>query len=179
MRIRTLCIATAAGLFAACTDDVRSPAEVESLTVPVFARAGAPATGNFRAHAHGGEEVPPVDTRAQGQATFRLSREGDELSYRLVVANIVDVTMAHIHLAPRGENGPVVVWLYPEGPPPELIPGRTQGVLVDGVITDADLAGPLLDGSLGDLLAELRAGNAYVNVHTSAHPSGEIRGQIH
>lgn len=136
------------------------------------------ASHTYQANLSGAEEVPPVDTRARGQATFRLSRDGTELSYRLIVANLHDVTMAHIHLAPRGVNGGVVVWLYPSGPPPELIPGRTSGVLATGVITAANLVGGLEGGSLADLIEEMASGNAYVNVHTEAWPGGEIRGQI-
>ena len=133
---------------------------------------------NFRAHLSGGEEVPPVDTRAQGQAVFQLSRDGSELSYRLIVANIQNVTQAHIHMAPRGENGPVVAWLYPEGPPAELIPGRFNGVLATGTITADDLVGPLAGAGLEDLIEAMLAGDLYVNVHTSQFPPGEIRGQI-
>jgi hypothetical protein len=86
---------------------------------------------NFRAHLSGDEEVPAVDTRAQGQAIFQLSRDGMTLHYKLIVANIEDVLMAHIHLAPAGENGPIVVWLYPSAPPPRmfnLTPKRAERV---------------------------------------------------
>jgi hypothetical protein len=133
---------------------------------------------NFRTHLTGAEEVPPADTRAQGQATFQLSQDGTELHYKLNVANIENVTMAHIHLAPAGENGPVVAWLYPSGPPPQLIPGRSNGRLSEGTITAANLVGPLAGASLQALIDEMRAGNNYVNVHTSQYPPGEIRGQI-
>ena len=135
---------------------------------------------NFRTHLSGENEVPPVETDARGQATFHLDKTGEELSYKLIVANIEDVTMTHIHLGGPDENGPVVVWLYPEdGPPPALIEGRFDGVLAEGTITDADLVGELDGASLDDLVAEIRDGNTYVNVHTVAHPAGEIRGQIH
>lgn len=136
------------------------------------------AAGNYRAHLAGGFEVPPVDSRAQGQAIFQLNRDRDELSYRLIVSNIENVTMAHIHLAPAGENGPVVAWLYPSAPPPQLIPGRFNGTLATGVITSADLVGPLAGMELSDLVDAIEAGNAYVNVHTSQYPAGEVRGQI-
>jgi hypothetical protein len=119
-----------------------------------------------------------VQTRAQGQAVFQLSRDGTELSYRLIVANIQDVLMSHIHMAPAGTNGGVVVWLYPSGPPPQLIEGRVSGVLATGTITAADLTGALAGQPLSALVDAIRAGNTYVNVHTSAVPSGEIRGQI-
>jgi hypothetical protein len=138
----------------------------------------AAASRTFVAPLSGSQEVPAVDTNATGVAVFRLSKDGTELSYRLNVANIVDVTQAHIHLGPAGVNGPVVAWLYPSGPPAQLIPGRTDGVLATGTITAESLVGPLAGASLADLVAEMEAGNAYVNVHTSAHPAGEIRGQL-
>lgn len=138
--------------------------------------AAAQPVQNFRAPLEGGQEVPAVDTHARGLAKFQLRSDG--LHYRLIVANIEDVLMAHIHLAPAGQNGPVVVWLYPAGPPPVLIPGRFNGVLATGVIADGDLVGPLAGMTLDDLVAEINAGNAYVNVHTVANPGGEIRGQI-
>jgi hypothetical protein len=139
----------------------------------------AAASRNYRAHLSGAEEVPVAESLAQGQAIFKLSKDGTELEYKLIVANIENVTMAHIHLAPAGVNGAVVAWLYPEGPPPQLIPGRTQGVLAEGTITAADLVGPLAGQPLSTLLDALESGNAYVNVHTSQYPGGEIRGQIH
>ena len=133
---------------------------------------------NFRAHLSGGEEVPPAETRAQGQAVFQLSRDGLGLRYKLVVANIENVTMAHIHLAPPGVNGPVVLWLYPSAPPPVLIEGRFSGVLAEGTVTAANLIGLLAGQDLSALIQEIEDGNAYVNVHTSQYPGGEVRGQI-
>jgi hypothetical protein len=134
---------------------------------------------SYRAHLSGAAELPDgVDTRAQGQALFQLSEDGTELSYRLIVADIDDVFMSHIHLAAADANGPVVVWLYPSAPPPVPIDGRFSGVLAEGVITAAELVGPLAGQSLADLAAAIEAGNTYVNVHTAANPGGEVRGQI-
>ena len=144
-----------------------------------MASAAKPPATRFKTHLTGDEEVPdPVDTKAQGQANFKLSKDGTEMSYRLNVANIEDVTMAHIHNAPAGENGGIVAWLYPDAPPMQLIPGRTNGVLAEGTIVKDDLIGPLAGMQLSALLEEMRAGNTYVNVHTTQHPGGEIRGQI-
>lgn len=136
------------------------------------------AVHNYRAHLTGGEEVPAVETHAQGQAVFQLSRDGTELSYRLIVANIHDVLMSHIHMAPAGTNGGIVVWLYPSAPPPQLIEGRVSGVLATGTVTAADLTGALAGEPLSALVAAMEAGNTYVNVHTTGVPSGEVRGQI-
>lgn len=130
---------------------------------------------NFRAHLAGRNEVPPVDTDAQGQALFKLSKDGSELHYRINVANIEDVTQAHIHMAPAGQNGGVVAFLF--GPVPGGV--TVNGTLVEGILTDADLTGALAGQTLAELVAAMRAGNTYVNVHTVEHPPGEIRGQIH
>ena len=131
----------------------------------------------FETELSGREEVPANDSTATGEAIFRLSEDGTALEYELSV-NITDVTQAHIHLAPAGSNGGVVVWLYPSAPPAQLIPGRTSGVLATGSIDAGDLRGALTGQPLSALLAEINAGNAYVNVHTSQFPGGEIRGQL-
>ena len=133
---------------------------------------------NFRTHLQGKNEVPEVETNAQGQATFKVSKDGSSISYKLIVSNIENVMMAHIHNAPAGTNGGVVVWLYPDSPPPALIDGRFDGVLAEGTITADDLVGAIAGQSLDVLIAEIEAGNTYVNVHTVQNPAGEIRGQI-
>jgi hypothetical protein len=141
---------------------------------------------NFVAHLSGKEEVPARPTLAQGQAIFHLGKDGQSLEYKLIVANIANVVAAHIHLGPRGENGLVVVFLY--GPAPAG-GGRTDGVLAQGTITAEKLIGPLAGKPLSDLIDAMRAGDAYVNVHTNDgvaptdtgpgdFPGGEIRGQI-
>ena len=132
----------------------------------------------YTANLSGGDEVPANDSQSRGQAVFTLSDDGTTLNYRLVVGNINDVLMAHIHLAPEGTNGAVVAWLYPSAPPPQLIAGRSSGVLMEGSITAANLVGPLAGQTIADLVAAIEAGNTYVNVHTSPLPGGEIRGQI-
>lgn len=147
----------------------------------LFATQGAnpalsSANRNFRAHLTGDQEVqtPPVETQAQGQALFQLSKDGKTLHYKLIVANIANVTQAHIHLAPAGANGPVVAFLF-HGPTTN---GRFDGVLAQGAITSANLVGPLTGQPLSALINAVSAGNTYVNVHTTAYPAGEIRGQI-
>ena len=156
--------------------------------VLALASVGAAAADNpdFTAHLSGGNEVPPNTSRAAGQAIFHFSDDGATLHYKLIAANINNVVAAHIHLAPAGANGPVVLFLYGPAAPGQ---GRSSGVLATGTATAADLVGPLAGASLDDLLAEIVAGNAYVNVHTNDgidppntgpgdFPGGEIRGQI-
>jgi len=159
------------------------------ITAPIMVEASSNQSlrsVNFVAHLSGKEWISRVDpavtytinTLAQGQVIFHLSKDGTELSYKVIVANIENVTMAHIHLDTGVALGPIVVWLYPKNPPPQLIPGRTDGILAQGTITSADLVGPLSGKSLNDLLAEIENGHAYVVLHTSQHPPGEIRGWV-
>lgn len=117
-----------------------------------------------------------MDTQAKGQAIFQLSKDGTELQFKVIVAKIEDVIGAHIHLAPAGQNGPIVLPML--GNPFVPDPGLTvKGVLVEGTAMAADVSGPLA-GDLDAHVAAMRSGGTYVNVHTVENPSGEIRGQI-
>jgi hypothetical protein len=144
------------------------------LFVPLVGAQSAP----FRATLSGKQQNPPIDTPAHGTATFTLSKSGKGLTYRLSVADVEGVSMAHIHIGPEGQEGPVAAWLYPSKPPAVVKEGKFTGVLATGTITAADLLGPLQGKTIADLVDEIKGGTAYVNVHTTAHPAGEIRGQI-
>lgn len=174
-------------LAAAAAGCAEGSTEPELLIAPVFSHAAGGAHGSdlhFKAHLTGEQEAPtPVETRAQGQVIFRLSEDGTSLDYKLIAANIENVTQAHIHLGQPGAAGGVVVWLYPQCTKPatcatQLIPGRSQGVLAEGTLTLADLRGALNTSSFATLIEHIRNGNAYVNVHTTQNPPGEIRGQL-
>ena len=128
---------------------------------------------NFHANLSGAQEVPAVDTQARGNLTLQLSKDGTELSYKLIVANIDDVVAAHLHLGVVGMNGPVVVPLFSGSPS-----GTVNGTLAEGTITEADLTGPLAGASLSDLVDAIEDGDIYTNVHTVVHQPGEIRGQV-
>jgi hypothetical protein len=172
MRRRMLGVVLVAAVAGGCAD--YEPTGTDAVSIPVFSDRPT----NLRTHLSGGEEVPPVDTRAQGQAILQLSKDRSELSYKIIVANIENVTQAHLHLGAFGVNGPIVLWLYPSAPPAQLIPGRSQGVLNQGVATAANLVGPLAGQTLSALVQAAQAGNVYANVHTSQFPPGEIRGQL-
>jgi len=141
---------------------------------------------SYRAALKGSEEVPAHVTKAHGTATFTVSRDGTEIKYKLIVANMTNVTVAHIHVGAPGENGPPVVMLYG---PSAAGGGKKSGLLSSGSIKAADLTGPLAGKTIADLVAEMNTGHAYVNVHTDDgvgesntkagdFPDGEIRGQI-
>lgn len=128
----------------------------------------------FFARLRGSEEVPPVRTNATGFAQFKISSDEKSIKYRLTVNDLLNFTQAHIHIGRRGENGPVVVFLF--GPVDPAI-SVTQGV-VEGIITAKDLVGPLRRKPLSILIKLMSDGRTYVNAHTTQNPEGEIRGQI-
>jgi hypothetical protein len=151
--------------------------------------------GNFGTPLSAENEVMPAGvvntSNAVGNAVFQLSGDGTELSYKLIVANIENVFMAHIHRGAPGTNGPIVVWLYPSTAttPGPLGGGRIQGVIAQGTITAANLIGSLAGEELSALLEVIGDGEAYVNVHTNDgvaptntgpgdFPGGEVRGQL-
>ena len=112
----------------------------------------------------GRQEVPPLEVAGSGGGMFVLSGDHASLTFNVRVCNLTgDIAAAHFHNAPRGENGSVV----------RTITGDFSGEAASGTWTSTD-GEPLIS----DLVRELIAGNLYVNVHTAANPSGEIRGQV-
>lgn len=153
----------------------------------VFVAVGAASTAGAReqrlffAHLTGGQEVPAVETRAHGAALLALDRDESRLGYVVLVARLEGATMAHIHCGSPGVNGPVVAFLF--GPVVEGVSG--SGLLAKGVVDAGDVIAapdsPACPGGIAnfaDLVAKLRDGGAYVNVHTLANPTGEIRGTV-
>ena len=179
--------AVAAAAAASCEPGV--PTEQSRPTALIATQSAAPdvpAPLNFVAHLTGASEVPSRETPAVGEVKFQLSPDGTQLEYRLISSNITNVFVSHIHLGAADVAGPVTVFLF--GP---VAPGggRSDGVLAHGTITVADLKGPLAGHPFSDLIAAMKAGGTYVNVHTNDgvdgtntgpgdFPGGEIRGQI-
>jgi hypothetical protein len=183
---RSLVSALALLVGAACSQS--TPPSATTLTAPSPVSAALTVPKNYRAHLSGSEVVPPlpVTTHAEGEAILQLSPDGLELSFRAIASNITNVTGVHIHLGALGLRGPLVVFLL--GPSPAG-GGRIDGVLGTGAIKAANLIGPLAGHPLSELMAEIAAGNAYVDVPTSdgVFPpntglgdfmGGEIRGQL-
>ena len=131
-------------------------------------------SGSYGTHLTGAEEVPAIVTGAQGQATFKLSEDGQSLSYKLNISAMEGVIQAHIHVGPPNDNGPVVAFLFG----PVLGGVDSAGRLASGSIEAGDLRNTLAGQPLSALIDEIEAGNAYVNVHTVDHVTGEIRGQL-
>ena len=157
-----------------------------ALAVPALVLASGLAVAGgqdvWKARLSGDNEAPPVASKAHGSATFTviydLTTEGDttginRIEYQVRVSSLVDVRAAHIHIGAPGVAGPIAVNLNAT-----QSDGRTNGVIAQGTFMANDLTGPLAGLTLSDLYDEFVAGNAYVNVHTVAHPGGEIRGTL-
>ena len=140
----------------------------------------------FRAFLSGYEEVPAVSTVAA--ATFEAVSAGDwnSIEYVLSYSNLqATIQQAHIHFAQSGVNGPIVIWLCgtTSNPGPAGTQTCPQSGTVRGIISSANvLASPstqqLPAGAIGQIISALKAGAAYVNIHSAASPGGEVRGQI-
>ena len=135
----------------------------------------------FSAELSGQNEVPPVDMsiQARGWAIYRLREDGTRLNFNHTFRRLGRVTAAHLHLAPEGENGPVVVSLLP-GNFAELSQAQRERRrrVLKGTIRTGDLTGLLAGQPLDALIAEILDGRIYINIHTNRVPSGEIRGQL-
>lgn len=104
----------------------------------------------------GDQETPPVKTTASGSGTITVNAD------KTVIGNVattgVDATMAHIHMAPSGKPGPVIIPLQKNGQYGWSVPAGAK-------LSD-------------EQYQAFKAGGLYVNVHSAAHKDGEIRGQL-
>lgn len=115
-------------------------------------------TLHFTAHLDGAQETPPNDSKASGMAKAKFNTKTHVLSWKVDYSGLSGAaTMAHIHgPAAMGVAAGVVV---------KLGPAVESPIVGQGVLTN-------------EQEAQLRGGQYYVNVHTAAHPGGEIRGQL-
>jgi len=103
----------------------------------------------------GAQEVPAAKTSASGSGTVTV--RPDMTVTASITTTGVTATAAHIHMAPAGQNGPVIVPFVKSADGWSAAPGAK--------LNEAQYAA-------------FKAGNTYVNVHSAAYPGGEIRGQI-
>ena len=133
---------------------------------------------HFSAELSGAQEVPGIDTTAAAKIDVQLTSHGT-LRYRLrATADIVGATQAHFHLAGRGQNGTVVAFLLPFDAAGRNF--RRGETIAEGELTDADLiARPgFQNPTIAELVARMKQGRVYANLHTVAHQPGEVRGQM-
>ena len=121
----------------------------------------------------GQNEVPPVQSSATGLAEF-TPPVNDSIKYRINITGISNATGAHIHSGQAGENGEVVADLLTS----MKVNDVSYGMTIRGNLSDSSLKGPMEGKTLEDLVAAMDSGETYVNIHTTQHPDGEIRGQI-
>lgn len=102
-------------------------------------------------------EVPPNDSAGKGTADVTYDSDSKVLTWKLTYSGLTGpATMAHFHApAEPGKNAGVIVPLK----------DASSGAEGSATLTDAQAA-------------DLQAGKVYINVHTAAHPGGEIRAQV-
>jgi CHRD domain len=136
----------------------------------------------------GYEESPSVSTTGTGEFTATIAPDGETILYTETYSGLQGpVTQSHIHVGQLGVNGSVVIFLCQTAANPDptgLAPACPQEGTVSGTITAANvIAGSMASqqlaaGDLAAVVAAIRAGAAYANVHTTPSPGGEIRGQL-
>jgi len=125
-------------------------------TVPAL--ADGPTSGGFNTKLTGSQEVPPADPDGTGKVALFLNAAGGQVCYALQVANIAPATAAHIHFAPAGTNGPIVVFLAPPTSGSSAACISASPAVVQNIINHPS--------------------QYYVNVHNAVYPGGAIRGQL-
>jgi hypothetical protein len=138
---------------------------------------------SFRAALSGYQEVPAVSTTASGEFKARL--KGSVVQWRLSYRDLEGaVQQAHVHFGQFAVNGGVSAFLCSNlaGAPAGVQRCPAAPATITGTIEADDVVGPVEQGiepgALDELLAAMRAGVTYANVHSDKFPNGEIRGQI-
>ena len=150
------------------------------LSVAVAGIVAANERSRFKTALSGYEETPAVSSAGSGEFSATVDDENQTIHYTLSFANLNrSVLFAHVHFGQRGVAGGIAAFLCGGGTKPApCVPGTT----ITGTITPAGVSGPsgqgIAPGEWNELVAAIRAGVAYANVHSTTQPAGEIRGQI-
>ena len=155
------------------------------LALTVVATNADEGTLSLRAKLTGFQESPPKLSPSTG--TFEATVIGSTLSYKLTYTKLSSPAfMSHIHFAQPAVNGGIFLWLCGSATAPG--PAGTPTCPPDGGtvsrsgVTAADIqavsAQNLSAGDFAGALSIIRNGTAYVNVHTTLFPGGEIRGFV-
>ena len=157
-----------------------------ALAIGIVTVALAGGGKSIREKLTGYQEVPALSTPGVGRFQASISRGANEIRYRLTYGGLESpATQSHIHFENRTNSGPVVVFLCTNlgNGPAGTQACPTNGGTISGTIRPADVgagatAQGLAAGEFDELVRAIRAGATYVNVHTTGHPSGEIRAQL-
>ena len=131
------------------------------------------AQNKFRAKLDANNQVPPVDSEADGVATFKI-KDGAVQS-TINVTGIVDISGAHIFMGEIGQNEDPIVDLVKTGEKTQ----RPDGVAIKGMFTASAFEGSMQGKDLPALQSAMASNQTYVNVMTSEHPDGEVTGHIY
>ena len=128
-------------------------------------------------------EVPAQSTTAGGTFTATISDDETTISWEMTFA-VPSTTQSHLHFGQPGANGGISVFLCTNlgNGPAGTQPCPPNGGAISGIWTAADVVGPttqgIAAGELAELIAAIRSGNVYANIHTIAVPAGLVRGQL-
>ena len=156
---------------------------------PLLAVALAPpalANDGIDVRLKGYAEVPSVSSVAKARFKASIDDKTGAINYMLTYSGLEgDVRQAHIHFGQHGVNGGIAVWLCQTSfnlDPTGLAPTCPQSGTVTGMLTAANVVGPagqgIAAGEFAEVLAAIRGGVAYVNVHSTKFPGGEVRAQL-
>jgi CHRD domain-containing protein len=169
------------------TNLARAAVGVALLTVVGFgsyAMAGG-GTNNVKNRLETYQEVPAVSSNASGQFSARIT-DDSSIEWTLDYENLTgSVTQAHIHFGQTGVNGGISIFLCSNlgNGPAGTQPCPSPSASLSGTATAAGVVGPaaqgIAPGEFSEILAAIRAGKAYANVHSTTWPGGEIRAQLH
>ena len=133
----------------------------------------------------GYQENPDISTVASGRFEVTIDDDAQTLSYELEYSGLEGtVTQAHVHFGKRAVNGGISYFLCgtPASPGPAGTPTCPASGTVSRTIGAADIIGPTGQGiepaAFAEIVAAMREGHTYANVHSSKWPGGEIRAQI-
>jgi len=131
------------------------------------------AQNKFRAKLDSNNEVPPVDSKAEGVATFKI--KDDTIKSKINITGIADLSGAQIFMGEIGQNGDPVVDLLKTGEKTV----RSDGVAIKGNFTASDFESSMQGKDLSAFKSAMVANQTYVNIMTSDHPEGEVSGHIY
>jgi len=155
---------------------------VSMVAALVLAAAVAPAAAQqtLVATFSGYAENPTLNSAGSGTLTITVSDDEQSFSYVLTYEGLTGTSASHIHVGTPWLNGPVVIFLCGGGGRPSCPPegGTVEDTIVASNVTAGAEAQGFPAGDLATMLAAIRAGATYANLHTAARPGGEIRGQI-
>lgn len=135
----------------------------------------------IRAVLLGVNETPSVSTPAVGKFRAVIDEDSGVVNFTLSYSGLSgSATASHLHFGERHVAGGVMMWVCGGGGQPACPSGTAAEIT--GTITAANVTGPaaqgIAAGEFAEALDAIRAGAAYVNVHSAMFPPGEIRGQV-